>query len=497
MKRVRALLLDGKLPKRLWAECVCHVTTLINMTPSSKTDGRTPGYVHITEQYRDKFDARARLCMYLGVPDHKKGYRLMDINTHAIVYSRDVVFKEDEFPPLTYLTSTREPTQPTSRQQPTATPASVPAPPAPATGLAPEPEAEPISPPVTTPLATSDPVMRTAPGTANKRVLPSLREAIDRTAIHYSFRTVTDSDPPHTSAPTRPRLTAEATDTRINSEEACDVTFNSGEDTHEQEQRKNLLYTLLAIWYVSEPTTYREAMKSSHANQWHIAAKSEYKSLMDNNTWVLVTPPKGRKILSSRWVFVVKYTGTGEIDRFKARLEFGIDYNEAVIRMDVLRLLLIIAALLDLEVHQMDVKTAFLNGYLEEEIYMTNRKSLGFLKLIKDRCGFRRTVDNLICCIAVHIDDLLIIAATPALVSELKSALKKRFSMSDLGEVKYLLGWSIQRDRKRTEGYLSTNTSTLRRSLTTSATTFKPPCSAPSLSVRVSVCPAPQNSYTV
>ncbi|POM70052.1 Transposon Polyprotein integrase [Phytophthora palmivora] len=118
MERVRALLLDGKLSKQLWAECVCHVTTLINMTPSSKTDGRTPyelwynripsmqyikvfgcsGYVHITEQYRDKLDARARLCMYLGVPDHKKGYRLMDINTHVIVYSRDVIFKEDEFP---------------------------------------------------------------------------------------------------------------------------------------------------------------------------------------------------------------------------------------------------------------------------------------------------------------------------------------------------------------------------------------------------------------
>ncbi|OWZ08982.1 hypothetical protein PHMEG_00018392 [Phytophthora megakarya] len=83
MEHVQALLLNGKLPKQLWAECVCHVTTLINMTPSSKTDGRTlyelwynripsmqyinvcgcSGYVHTTEQYRDKLDARARLCM--------------------------------------------------------------------------------------------------------------------------------------------------------------------------------------------------------------------------------------------------------------------------------------------------------------------------------------------------------------------------------------------------------------------------------------------------
>ncbi|POM60817.1 Transposon Polyprotein integrase [Phytophthora palmivora] len=263
MERVRALLLDGKLPKQLWTECVCHVTTLINMTPSSKTDGRTPyelwynripsmqyikvfgcsGYVHITEQYRDKLDARARLCMYLGVPDHKKGYRLMDINTHTIVYSRDVIFKEDEFPPLTGLTSTPEPTQLTNRQQSAADPASVPA------GFIPaqESETELGSEPVTTPLPTSGPATGTIPGTTNKRVLPSLREAIDRTAIHYSFRTETDSDPPHTSTPKRPRLTAEATDARLNTEEACDVTLNSEEDIHEQEQRQHLLYTLLAI----------------------------------------------------------------------------------------------------------------------------------------------------------------------------------------------------------------------------------------------------------
>ncbi|POM62962.1 LOW QUALITY PROTEIN: Retrotransposon protein, Ty1-Copia subclass [Phytophthora palmivora] len=89
---------------------------------------------------------------------------------------------------------------------------------------------------------------------------------------------------------------------------------------------------------------------------------------MDNKTWVLVPRPKGRKILRSRWVFVVKYTGTGEIDRFKARLVvkgllqgYGINYNENFSLMEVLRNLLTIAGLLD-------VKTAFLNGFLDEEI---------------------------------------------------------------------------------------------------------------------------------
>ncbi|POM69092.1 Gag-pol Polyprotein [Phytophthora palmivora] len=211
---------------------------------------------------------------------------------------------------------------------------------------------------------------------------------------------------------------------------------------------------------------------------------------MDNGTWVLVPRPKGRKILRSRWVFVVKYTGTGEIDRFKARLVvkgFVQEYEifSPVIRMEVLRLLLTIAALLDLEIDQMDVKTAFLTGFLEEEIYMAQPEGfttpgqedlvcklikslygmkqaprvwyqtlsdflvkLNFSKLIKGSCVFIRTIDGVTCYIAVYVDDLLIIAPTRALVSELKSALKKRFSMTDLGEVKYLLGWSIQRDRK-------------------------------------------------
>ncbi|POM69488.1 Integrase catalytic core protein [Phytophthora palmivora] len=355
----------------------------------------------------------------------------MDLNSHAIIYSRDVVFKEDEYPSLANLTDTPE--QPTIESDQHV-------------------QTEP-----------SDPVPATT-SPATTRRLPPLREALDRTQIHYSFRTEMTSEFLSPSVPKRPRLNADATE----------ITINSEEDIQEQEQRQQLLYTLLAIRYVSEPTTYREALASSHALQWRKAATSEYKSLMDNKTW---------------------YTGTGEIDRFKARLlvkvflqEYGIDYNEIfspVIRMEVLILLLTIAALLDLEIHQVDVKAAFLNGFLEEEIYMAQPEGfttpgqgdlvckliksiyglkqalrvwyktlsdflvkLVFSKLIKDSCVFIRTIDGVTCYIAVYVDDLLVIAPTRALVSELKSALKKRFSMTDLGEVKYLLGWSIQRDRK-------------------------------------------------
>lgn len=90
--------------------------------------------------------------------------------------------------------------------------------------------------------------------------------------------------------------------------------------------------------------------------------------------------PKERKALQCRWVFVVRYKSDCTIDRYKFRLvikgflqKYGINYDEIfspVICMEDLRLLLTITALLDLEIHQMDVKTAFLNGHLDAEIYM-------------------------------------------------------------------------------------------------------------------------------
>lgn len=151
--------------------------------------------------------------------------------------------------------------------------------------------------------------------------------------------------------------------------------------------------------------------------------------------------------------------------------------------MEVLRLLFTIAAMLDSEVHQMDVKMAFLNGFLDEEFYMeqpegfaapeqehlvcklakslyglkqaprvwyhtltTYLESLGFRRLIKDQYVFAGTFHGIVCYIAVYVDDLLM-APTPPLVEEIKSALKARFQMADLGDVKYLLGWSVVRDR--------------------------------------------------
>ena len=128
---------------------------------------------------------------------------------------------------------------------------------------------------------------------------------------------------------------------------------------------------------ISEPSTYREAARSPHRVQWEQAMKEELDSIKANNTYMLVPLPVGRQAIGSKWVYKVKRHADGSVDRFKARLVakgysqvHGIDFTETfapVVRFSSLRAILAITAAADYEIHQMDVKTAFLNGDLTEE----------------------------------------------------------------------------------------------------------------------------------
>ncbi|GKB58046.1 retrovirus-related pol polyprotein from transposon TNT 1-94 [Tanacetum coccineum] len=139
----------------------------------------------------------------------------------------------------------------------------------------------------------------------------------------------------------------------------------------------------------NEPTSYREAVTSSEGHQWKEAIKSEIDSFLQNHTWELVDLPPGCKPLGYNWIFKKKIKADGTIDKYKARLVIkgfrqreGLDYFDTylpVTRITSIRMILAIAALRNLEVHQMDVKTIFLNGDLEEEIYMNQPE--GFIPL--------------------------------------------------------------------------------------------------------------------
>ena len=128
--------------------------------------------------------------------------------------------------------------------------------------------------------------------------------------------------------------------------------------------------------------------------------EDEIKSQMANGTWELVDLPKGRKAIPCRWVFVVKPGA-----RYKARLvakgfkqQAGIDYDEIfspVARFESLRLLLAHAALHDWEVEALDVKTAFLYGELEEEIYMEQPKGFVVPGMEDKVCHLKKVIYGL------------------------------------------------------------------------------------------------------
>ena len=244
----------------------------------------------------------------------------------------------------------------------------------------------------------------------------------------------------------------------------------------------------------SEPKTFKQALKNEHAENWKEAMGKEYSSLMNHGTWDLVDLPEDRNLVGCKWVFKTKRKANGEIDKFKARLvaqgysqEAGVDYNEVfapVARYTSIRSVLAIANQFDLEAHQMDVVSAFLNGELEDTIYMKqpegfidpdnqtkvcklNRslyglkqsarcwnqlmdeylKSSNYKQSSADPCVYYRKNKKGIMIFAVYVDDTIICSDNKALLIAEKKRLSDAFEMDDRGEVHHILGMEVHRDR--------------------------------------------------
>ncbi|KAL0463329.1 UNVERIFIED_CONTAM: Retrovirus-related Pol polyprotein from transposon TNT 1-94, partial [Sesamum latifolium] len=126
-------------------------------------------------------------------------------------------------------------------------------------------------------------------------------------------------------------------------------------------------------------------MASSEVKQWKEAIKSEMDSIVSNGTLVLVDLPPGCTTIRCKWIFKKKLKPDGTVNKFKARLvakgfkqKEGIDYFDTypVARLTTIRVLIALASVYSLLIHQMDMKIAFLYGELEEEIYMDQPEDL-------------------------------------------------------------------------------------------------------------------------
>jgi hypothetical protein len=234
------------------------------------------------------------------------------------------------------------------------------------------------------------------------------------------------------------------------------------------------------------PKTIAEAYSSPDADYWKEAVRSEMDSIMSNGTWEVVERPYGCKPVGCKWVLKKKLRPDGTIDKYKARLvakgytqkegEDFFDTYSPVARLTTVRVLLSLATSHDLLVHQMDVKTTFLNGGLEEEIYMDQPE--GFVvqgqegmvcKLVKSLYGlkqspkqwhdkFDRTLTSGWLCynevekcvyyrygggegviLCLYVDDILIFGTSLELIKEVKDFLSQNLEMKDLGEADVIL----------------------------------------------------------
>ena len=241
------------------------------------------------------------------------------------------------------------------------------------------------------------------------------------------------------------------------------------------------------------PTTISEAYSSPDADLWKEAVRSEMESIMSNGTWEVVDRPYGCQPIGCKWIFKKKLRPDGTIERYKARLvakgytqkegEDFFDTYSPVARLTTIRTLIAVAASYGLIIHQMDVKTAFLNGELDEEIYMDQPegfiadgqenkvcrliKSLyglkqapkqwhekfdntltaaGFVVNESDTCVYYRYGGGESVMLCLYVDDILIFGSNLNVIEEVKNLLSSNFEMKDLGEADVILNIKLVRE---------------------------------------------------
>ncbi|KAD5317971.1 hypothetical protein E3N88_17917 [Mikania micrantha] len=209
-----------------------------------------------------------------------------------------------------------------------------------------------------------------------------------------------------------------------------------------------------------EPVTYAEAKESK---EWKNAMLEELDAIERNETWKLVDLPKDQKSIGLKWVFKTKEDASGNITRYKARLvakgyvqKQGIDYEDAfapVARMETVRLILALAARFGWSVHHLDVKTAFLNGNLKEDVYVdqpegfkipgSEHMDLGFKRSRKEHAVYKHVHNNEVIIVGVYMDDLIVTGSNLNNTEKFKRKMAECFEMSNLGLLSYYLGIEV------------------------------------------------------
>ncbi|KAK8935961.1 hypothetical protein KSP39_PZI012924 [Platanthera zijinensis] len=276
-----------------------------------------------------------------------------------------------------------------------------------------------------------------------------------------------------------------------NTEEAEPAELDSESDSSSPQKFRSLeeIYQNdeFALMTSSVPTTFEEAKNK----EWCHAMNEEIEAINKNKTWKLVSKQPNKETIGLKWVYKLKQDEEGRITRHKARLVAkgytqrpGEDYNETfapVARMTTIRLILAIAAYFCFPVYQLDVKSAFLNGELTEEVYVTQPQGFEIkgeenkvYRLLKALYGLKQAprawnhnIDSYLqqegftrCAIeptlylkrnnegsvivSLYVDDLILTGSNSGEIAKFRERMKTKYEMTDLGSLKFFLGLQIK-----------------------------------------------------
>lgn len=465
VERARCLLFDAKLDKSFWAEAVNTTVYLRNRTLASGLNkvpyelwtGRKPdlshirvfgstAMIHIPKIKRTKWDQKAEQCILLGYADNTKGYRLYNPKKKTIITSRDVVIMENN----TNLNMTH--------------------------------------------------VMQEKENKIScQDVMEEEKENVqDDTLNLSSAETITD--------PADDTYVPDDTMNSSTSYEFCDSIseeINNGENSglpkrnRKPPERYGYSNVCLAdtMDMCEDSLTYEEVLSSDERDEWSKAMNEELQSFYQNKAWELVEKPSDGKVVQCKWVYKKKLNSDNTV-RYRARLvakgftqREGIDYKETfspVLKYSTLKLLFAISVNLDLNITHLDVTTAFLNGHLDETVFMQlpqnlmcknnenkvlklNRAiyglkqsarqwykkvddcliELNYKKSVYEPCLFIKSSGNLKTFVALFVDDFFIFSNCSSEVDHLKNKLSARFKLQDLGQLRKCLGMNVKIKRDK------------------------------------------------
>jgi hypothetical protein len=528
----RARIVDGKTPYEHW----------VGEKPSVK-HMRVFGcraYVHVQKDQRRALESHTQKCIFVGYPSDRAGWMFWDPSSRKVIYSDSAIFDEREFPG-TKLPKETVPNLWPDVQLPDSTnevnkdtpEAAVPLPPVLVAG---HPVMHPMQPVPEDPAPPEDPEPAEHPG--DPAPPPLIRQRAR--PLSRELRSLLDT------RNFEKRPTVIPVQRQSNGRQPGTLVESDDEDSEEEEEehaqmavtvpqprspppvlpeklprhkwktprRKpppnpvepDFIYIpvvdgiecALNTSTTIEPNSLAEALRRPDGDKYLASAVEEIKAHLENGTWKLARLPEGKRAIGSRWVFKIKRNSDGSINKYKGRVvakgyaqREGIDYTETfapTARFGALRTVIALAALEDWDLESVDISTAFLNGDIDAEVYMTKPEGvefpgfegsewvlqllkglygikqgpriwsvklhaaltdIGFKRLESDHSVFVYDRDGVKLVVPVHVDDLVLASPSKAAIQKVKDELRARFKIHDQGPTSFILGVKLERDRAR------------------------------------------------